>query len=535
MRTIVFQRTALLFLFFISACDFSSIELDKVQGPTIKNTFALNLGTITYSAGELIETLEDETLQVSEGDDLSLSFIHQDTSIFDDIAEFIFLEDEISNTDSYTPFDVDIPAQPSENVVVIPTETFDFEFSSEGGEKIDSTFFKGGTLEYTLSSDFDAQIEYVFTLIDVKDASNNPVIFSNTLNQGEGSKSESIPLNGLKNVAERVGASNIFNVSLDMTFTIPASTPINSAEEVTIELSFQNPEFSAIFGDFGSDAVDVQNDTTEFSSFDEFNEGGLFLRNPSITMDFVNLFGIELGVSLNGIKSIDDSNIETALAGEVVDELQFVDAPNNSQLGQSINSSFSIDITNSNIDELLNNTPENLLFSVAAIPNPSGSDNLNNYMFDSSYIEIRTTVEIPLDFRMDGFSKDFELDISGNDLESADSLIINARIVNDLPFNGSLDLSFRDEEGNELYQIASIDLIESPQVGSDGRTSSSAESNAIVRLNEEGIDAFLNSEEIIATVNVFTFDNEGGTFVKIFSDYSLEIFITAEGTVEVEL
>ncbi|MEO1255638.1 MAG: hypothetical protein AAFY41_12275, partial [Bacteroidota bacterium] len=473
--------------------------------------------------------------QVLEGEDLSLSLIYQDTTVFNDIDEFIILDENISSSDDFTPFDVDIPAQPTENRFTAPTEIFDFEFNSQDGEKIDSTFFKGGSLSYTLTSDFDLEVDYILTLIDIRDLSNNPVIFENTLNEGEGSKSESIPLNGLKNVAERIGSSNIFNASLDLTFTIPAGTPINSSQEVRVDLIFEDTEFSAIFGDFESDSVEVQNDTIEFASLDELNEGGLFLKNPSVTLDFENFFGVELGISLDEVKSLNNGNTETMLMGEVVDELQFVDAPNELRLGEKVNSSFTIDITNSNIDELLNGTPDNILFSVSAIPNPPGADNIVNYMFDSSYLEIRTTMEIPLDFRMDGFSKDFDLEVSGNDLIGADSIVINAQILNDLPLDGSLDLSFRNESGTEIYSIPSISLIESPQIGSDGRTLSSAESRAIVRLDDAGIEAFLNTEEIIATVNVFTFDNESGTFVKIFSDYNLEIFLTASGTVEVEL
>ncbi len=535
MKTTFIRQAAWLSLFIVGACDFDSIELDKVQGPTIKNTFAINLGSIQYTASELVETLEDETLEVQEGNDLSLALIHQDTSIFDDIDDFILLKDDISNSDEYTPFDTNIPAQLTENVVVIPTRIFDFEFNSEGGEKIDSTFFKGGLLEYTFSSPFNVQVDYVFTLIDVLDETNNPVRFISELTESEAGKTESIPLNGLKNVAERVGSANVFNVSLDLTFTIPAGKTISASEEVSIELSFRNTEFSAVFGDFGVEPKDVQEDTITFDSFDEFSDSGLFLRSPSIRMDFVNLFGVELGISLEAIKSRDESGAEIQLSGTVVDELQFVDAPNNNDLGKSVNSSFSIDIDNSNIDELLNRTPEHLIFSVSAEPNPIGSDNLNNYLFDSSYLEIRTRVEMPLDFRMDGFSKDFDLDLSGNDINGADSLIINARIVNELPLNGSLDLSFIDVNGSELYQIASLDLIQSPSIGSDGRTVDVAESNASVRLDNEGIEAFLDAEEIIATVNVFTFDSENGTFVQIFSDYKLEIFLTAEGTVEVDL
>lgn len=521
-------------IIFFGGCDFSSIELDKVKGPTLNNSFAFNIGNIKYTVSELVEDLEDEKLEVLEGDDLLLTFVYRDTTVFNNIDDFVILDD-IRNVERYGPFDVSIPAQPTETQVVLPTREFAFTFDPEGGESIDSTFFKGGTLSYTLTSDFNARIDYRFTLRDVQDADNNPVTFSSVLVQGQTTNSESIPLNGLKNVSRRVGSSNIFNVDLDLTFTIPAGTPINAGDEISVELLFNDPRFYAIFGNFGMDPVDVQEDSTEIDVFEEFNDGGLFLGSPSITMEFENKFGVELGIDLNGVKSVDADNSEILLAGDVVDNPQFVDAPNRFVLGQSVVSSFSIDTDNSNIDALLNSTPDRLVFSVIALPNPPESDNEINYLFDSSYLEIRSNVEIPLDLRMDGFSKDFDISISGSDLEDADSLVLNARVVNEIPFNGTLNLSFRNDNGDEVYVLNDIAIIESPTIGSDGRTTGTQESLSNIRLNEEGIEAFLETSEIVATINIFTFDDGAANPVKIFSDYQLEIFLTAEGKVEVEL
>lgn len=518
----------------VFGCDFDSIELDKVKNPTIDNIFALNIGNIKYTAIELVEDLEDETLEVVEGSDMSLSFIYRDTSFFDDTESFIKIDD-ITNTESYRPFDSDIPAGGSINVVNVPTRNFEFEFNPEDGEKVDSTFFKDGTLEYTLSSDFGVQIDYVFTLNDIQTLEGDPIVFTRTLPAGSSSDSQTRPLEGLKNVTERVGSSNIFNVSLDLTFYIPAGTSIDSDGQMTIELKFINSEFSAIFGDFGTDPVEIQKDSILISAFDDFNEGGLTLNNPSITMDFNNTFGVELGVQLDGVVAVDSDDSELALTGQVVTTPQFVDAPNSSQLGESIASSFSINETNSNIDELLNTTPNKMIFDVTAIPNSVGSDNINNFLFDSSYLEIISKIEIPLDFRMDGFSKEFDLSVSGSDLEDADSIKINIEVLNELPFDGILDLSFKDDSGTILYTLDEIALIESPQIGTGDRTSAATVTNSSISLDQEGIDAFLESTSVVATMNIFTLGNETDDFVKIFSDYRLEIYLTAEGKVRIDL
>ena len=530
----IVRQVWLLPVIFLAACNLDSIELDKVKGPSLNNTFAINLGNIKYSVSELVESLEDDQLEVSEGSDLLLSFIYRDTTRFTDIADFIDINN-VSNEVNFAPFDVDLPAIPTENVVTLPTELFEFEFNPEGGQRVDSTFFKEGMLTYMVTSDFGVRIAYSFTIDDVQDQDGNPVVFAGTLTETQRSSTQQISLEGFKNVASRVGDANVFTSSIDLTFTVPAGTAISAGDEINVSLVFENPEFSAVFGDFGTDPIDVQEDTTEIAVFDEFNEGGLFLNDPSIELEFENKFGVELGIDLQGVKSVDGNDVSIDLSGDVVDNLQFIDAPNNSQLGEEVTSSFTINKDNSNIDELLNSSPEQLVFSVAAVPNPAGSDNLNNYLFDSSYMEIRSTIAIPLDFRMDGFSRDFEIAVPGSDLEGADSLQLNVRVVNEIPFNGTLDLSFRNEDGEELYQLPDIGVIESPNIGSDGRTVEASESISAIKLDADGIDAFLKTTDIIATMNIFTFESELGTSVKIFSDYQLDIFLTAEGRVEVEL
>ncbi|MBC6399577.1 MAG: hypothetical protein GDA51_08700 [Ekhidna sp.] len=531
-----------LLLYFI-ACDFDSIELDKVQGPTLSPSLVLNLGSVKYTVGELVDDLEDESLEVVTEDDLFIIFVQRDTSIYDDTEEFIALEDEITNEESYPPFSSDIPAQSIENRETPPTEIFDFEFNPEGDEEIDSTFFKAGTLRYTLTSPFNSRINYTLTLTDIQDAlTGEPHVFNDILMADETSKSGSTPLEGKKNVAKRVGSSNIFNVALDLTFIIPPNVAINASDEITLEVVFEDLEFSAVFGDFGMDPVEVQQEVIEISVFDDFGDDGLFLEEPTVTLEFINKFGIEFGISLANVKAVDDDASEILLEGDVVSNLQIVNAPDGSQLGPDVTSlpivvtPVPINVNNSNIDKLLNNTPANLTFTVDATPNSEGLGmDENNYLSDSSYLEIRMTTEIPLDLRMDGFSRDFDFSIDGTELSDADSIVINLRVVNNIPIDGTLDLSFQDDSGEELYKLPGVESIESPRVGNGERTLSPVEKGSVIRLNDEGIEAFLKTTEVIVTLNMFTFDTESENPVKIFSDYNIEIFLTAQGKVAVDL
>ncbi|MDE0472421.1 MAG: hypothetical protein OXH57_10810, partial [Ekhidna sp.] len=473
---------------------------------------------------------------VVTGSNSFVTLVQRDTSVYDDAEEFIAFEDEIVNEESWPPFSSDIPAKSSADTMTLATREFEFKFNPEDGEEIDSAFFKGGTLNYTLTSPFASQIAYTLTVTDVQDVSTgNTLVLTGTLVGGETSISDSTPLEGKKNVARREGSSNIFNVELDLIFIIPPDMAIDASEEITLEVVFEDAEFSAIFGSFDADPVEVQQKVIRISVFDDFSDDGLFLTEPTATLEFINTFGIEFGVSLANVKSVNSGVSEILLTGAVTADLQFVDAPNSSQLGESDITSIEMNVSNSNIDDLLSSTPDSLTFTVDATPNPPGSDNANNYLLDSSYLEIRTIVEVPLDLRMDGFSRDFTSSIDGTELSDADSITINLRTINEIPFDGTLDFSFQNDAGEVLYTLLGVESIESAEVGDDERTLRPVEKASVVRLNGEGIDAFLKTKKIIMTLNMSTFDTESGKSVRIYSDYRIDIFLTAQGKVAIDL
>lgn len=533
---IVMQRFAMIAsLLFMTRCGIEELELEKVKGPTITSDFALKMGSITYTVGELVDDIQDESVEIVEGEDFSLSFIYNESLTFSNSNDFITIGD-ISNSESFSPFTSDIPATPLQVEIAVPTREFDFEFQPNDGEEVDSVFFKSGSLEFSIMSAFtDVTIAYELTLIDVREADNQPVVFSNVLAAGVASDHQEISLEGIKNVSERVGDLNIFRASLDLTITVPEGVAINSEDALEVGLVFKDPQFSAVFGNFGTTAIDVQQDTIKLGSFDDFNSEGLALRRPSISMDIQNTFGVEMGLQLGEIRSFNAEGLAVTLSGSVVDNVQFVDAPNEKQVGEQIGSVIEIDVENSNIDDLLNIVPQEIVFEVSAVANPAGSDNLNNYLLDSSRLSINTRLEVPLEFRMNGFSRDFEFEVSTENLVGAESLSLSITTENEIPFNGTLNLAFVNDTGEELLQLTDLAIISSPELGLDERITSASVANEIIALDEVGINAFLQSSKVIATLNIFTFESDQGAFVKIFSDYQLKVDLAISGKVTFDL
>jgi hypothetical protein len=147
------------------------------------------------------------------------------------------------------------------------------------------------------------------------------------------------------------------------------------------------------------------------------------------------------------------------------------------------------------------------------------------------------TIEIPLDFKMSGFSTEVEFDISDIDIEDANSMDITLFTKNQLPIDGTVKLMILDANDNISYEISNLIILKSPPVGPDGRTTNTEESSETIELDQVGIDAFINGKTIVANIEVDSFDASNDIFVKIFSDYTIdfELSFSGEFTTTIEI
>ena len=516
--------------FIFSSCNISDLEFENIKNPTYSPSIAVKLGSASYTIKELVDDIEDEQLEINEGSDFSLSFIYRDTTEFDVSDDFIKIP-TIENSLGFAGGNT-LPATPIE--VVLPvSEILTFDYDAADGELIDSVFYSGGNLDFEIRSDFGGVFNFTWTIINMKEIATDQDLSDQI--SGSSVANFNRPLLGLKSLISNSSGKNEFQLKIDGTITIPKGTAVVPSQQLTIAVKFTNPSFSSIFGNFGTKTVDIANQTIDMAGFEEFGESGLELNDPRITLEIDNSYGITMGTSLAGMVAINNDGTELALTGDIITDGVNINGASHLNVGGFVTSVIEINKTNSNINELLNSTPTSMIFPVTATLNPASSTLETNFLQDNSKIIQRTIVEIPLDVKMDGFSREFDFDISDIEIEDATSLSIRIITKNEIPFTGTVDLQFLDLAGNILHTIDDEKLFVAPAVDANGRTIAPLENIEDIVLDQAGIDALIASDKVNVILRIDSFDAANGTFVKIFSDYKLEFELSLTGSISIDL
>jgi hypothetical protein len=520
------------------SCNIDDLEFDNIKDLEYSAKVAIPLGTASYTIKELIEDLEDDRLEIDEGNDLALSFIYRDNSSFEISTDFVnFGTIENNITYNLGLLDSPIPA-PNALTIPIPPVSFAFEFpESTGGDLIDSLFYSSADLTVQVSSTFDGDIDYTVTMVGIKRIADNTDLFlSSNVNSIFPDTNQS-SLSGYKTILDNSGGTNQFEFILEGIINVPAGAMARASDQLDINFMINDIVVSQVYGDFGLTEVEIQDQSIDFDGFEDFSSTGLELGDPKVILDVTNYYGIPIKIDMSGMTVRDKDGGIVSLAGDISDNGIIINSP--TIAGQKADTHIEISKENSNIQELLKITPVNITVPITGITNPEGppGPQFNNFLIDQSAIEVMATIEIPLDFKMSGFSTEVEFDISDIDIEDANSMDITLFTKNQLPIDGTVKLMILDANDNISYEISNLIILKSPPVGPDGRTTNTEESSETIELDQVGIDAFINGKTIVANIEVDSFDASNDIFVKIFSDYTIdfELSFSGEFTTTIEI
>ncbi|UXX78946.1 hypothetical protein N7E81_16450 [Reichenbachiella carrageenanivorans] len=532
MRTYLFKAAVLFCLSFTASCHYE--DLDKIKAPTISPHIALNLGYSEYTMGELINDLDDESLELVTGEDQLLYMYFKDSTYYNQHDDLIEIG-TVSNTELFEP-NIAFPVTPAAYTIDI-NETFNFTFASINGEEIDSVVYNGGTLDFDMVSTFKGDIDYTWVIEGTKDVATNQDLTSTQQLFYTGAEvidDYSRPLLGLKSKFRKNGSNeNEFTVTVTGTITFDGEE-ILPTDKMVFDLSYTNSEFSKIYGNFGSDPVVLHSHSIEMAAFDQLSGDGLKLKDPQVLLITENSYGMDMELVFDEVKAVASDNSEIQLEDKTPPGIDgFVSSPEKE--GEVEIDTVILDSKNSNIDELLNSAPERMEFSVSGIPNPSKSTRLSNFLLEESEVKVVSVIAIPMQFQMDGFSVDFDFALDGLDVEDAEQIVFNLVATNEIPFAGNIDLKFLDSDGQVLFSLGNAALIESPELDAEGKTKEPKLSASTIDLTREGIDALLNTDKILAVANISTFEHEEGRFVDLYSDYILKIDLSLAGEVTIAL
>lgn len=531
MRKNVFKASVVSCVLLMSSCHID--ELGKEKLGTYSPNVALNLGYSEYTVLELLEDLDQESLSVNDSDQ-TISILFRDSTLFSDNESLVAIG-SISNQEEFAPAE-NVPSSPINYEIVID-ETFVFSFPANNGEEIDSVFYRSGTLDFTMESSFKGSIDYTWVIEGTRPTDTNQDLTQTKVlpySGGNVTDSYSRSLDGLKSVFyKNMLGENEFAVHVTGTISFEEGIEILPSHKMSFDLAFNNPTFNKIYGFFGNEPIDLQSQSIEISAFDEISGDGLKLEDPRILLITKNSYGLDFELSFDEIKATTSDGGEVLFTESTPGVDGFISSP--IEEGAIKIDTVELNKENSNIDELLNSTPTRMDFSISGLPNPSSSTRVNNFMHADSEMEVISVIEIPMQFQMDGFEVDFDFEFDLSDIANAESIVFNIVATNEIPFLGSIDLSFIDGQGNTMYTLVDAASIESPEVDASGKTLEPKISQSGIDLDPDGIDALLNAQRILATAKISTFESDKDRYVTLYADYKLNIELSIAGEISIEL
>lgn len=519
-------------------CNAGDLDFDNIEVPTYTPTVVAPIGQTSYTIETLLDKLNDSTIVISE-DNTNLIFVsYRDTTLFDDYLSIIELED-VSNPGVIDAGLPSIPGSPTDQDVVIPTEDLSFEYTSPNDEELDSVKYTTGTITLDIQNGYASAIEYELTLNDIVNLdTGDPMILSGTL-PASGSDNVSQQLANHKTIITQVSNTNIFSGQFDGVIKVKTGDFINGTEFINYTLTISNADFSEIYGWFGDKNIDLANQSIEIDFFEGISENGLIFNNPQLNFYINNAFGVPIGLNFGNISTSNANGTSVNLSGSITESPQFVRAPSTSQVGSIATSVINIDESNSNMRDLLAISPNQFNISLSGEANYTNEDGTDrNFVTATSEVEVVTEINLPLNVKLTDVTRDFPTGIEGFDFEDADTLRLVLNTVNQLPFDGVIDMQFLAADSSVLFEVKDILFFTSADVPSSGKIEEPVTNSALVKIHKGeggGYQELLNASVLNLVTYITSYKASEDNYVKIFSDYELLIQVGTEVDINHEL
>lgn len=248
-----------------------------------------------------------------------------------------------------------------------------------------------------------------------------------------------------------------------------------NTDVVDLELSYSDLGLEYAIGYFGSDMMNIS-EGTGFKELRDYNEAVINLSEAIAKIKFSNGFGVEVQASIFQLKGWNtftgnSLSLDNSLIGSSINLSR---ATYNEGDISSIEKTYSLNSSNSNITEWIEVLPDSVKINAWVDLNPLGNiSNYNDFISDKSALTCDIDLRIPLQLSLSNFvfRDTTSIDWPDNENISIQNGALYLLAKNSFPANVTLDLEGLDDSNNVVLYLSSY-LVNSS-------TTSSLESNLI--------------------------------------------------------
>ena len=516
-----------IFMVVLIGCVKDNFDMTKVKGlPEYNPSLAAPLVTAELSLKNILDKNDNDIVQVDNEGFISLIFTDE---LFSSTAEEIMVLPNQSVTQNISP-GIDAPS----GLPSSPTITFEDTQKmtmSVGANQLKLIILKGGTFSLSGSSSINANINVD---ISIPSLTSNGIPFQQALVlTPNGSDNVSVDLNSYE-LDLTNGGTSVNELEINYTLSIEGTgQPVGAADEINFSLDITDMQFSEIQGNLDFSDATPQQDTVGISLFNvAAGLGDFSIVDPLIKLYSFNSFGASLEINfdkLEGINTISGINYDLVASG-AVSNTEIISGPDITQKGQTIQDSILIE--GNAVVNMIADQPKYLIYDLNV-----QAPNTDIFILDTSKLKFNTLVELPVHGTANGFTL---IDTLGFDIamEYVEKLTLTSKISNGFPLEFNM-VCYALEDINGIWTVTDTAnffdesglLAISGQLDAQGRVDSKAITEVNVELDEQSTQNFAQASRIIVKATGAT-TNAGGTNVKFYEDYSLEIKIGAIASIK---
>ena len=294
-------------------------------------------------------------------------------------------------------------------------------------------------------------------------------------------------------------------------------------DKIRVELGLVDLIPELIIGDPGRHELS-SNDTVGLKLFDNIS-GDLSLEDAKMNLNFYNSFGIETLLDVKEIKGQNTRNGKSLklISSELLNPILLKKAVNNPPL-VAYEYDVVLDKSNSNLKQFLELMPNKLMPEIEAVVRPNGTINQNDFAFDVSELLVNIRFEMPLKFGLDNLTVAVNESVAFFSDEKVDNIKggqLILKLINDFPISGRIKMVFKDEMGEQLFELFSGDNYEMTAAEVDpqtNKTKAPIESELIATITKNQAKQLSQIKSVDLEVYLNTEDAKRHL---MFSDYTI--------------
>lgn len=292
-------------------------------------------------------------------------------------------------------------------------------------------------------------------------------------------------------------------------------------------VQFDSIEFSYAQGYWGFQEYPLTLDTIEIDINQTDLDGNVKIKNPKVRMRISNSWGFPTRGVLKQMIFVGQDGTKYPLTNTVFPD-NFVDFAypefSKNEIGQTKYTDIYLDESNSNIGQIFNAQPVELIYEVSGISNALKDSTIIGFITDQSVIRLNMQVEMLLEGSAKNFSAEQTLDLNFGefgDLDTAKIEDVEFKLVteNGTPISTKLQIYFQDEAGTKLdslFRGEAQAILQAAPVGSNGVASGVTRTETFISMPNERFVRIRNAKKAVMKT-YFTTANGGEVPVKLLA------------------